>query len=425
MRHARVWARLLGVERTVIEGVEWDELAGAVVCHVRPARAEQGRCGVCRRRCPRYDAGEGRRRWRALDLGTVQAFIEAAAPRVTCPAHGVRVAAVPWARHGARHTRDLDDTVAWLAVTCSKTAVCELTRIAWRTAGAIITRVCADVDAVTDRLAGLRRIGIDEISYKKGHKYLTVVVDHDTGRLTWAAPGRDRATLGRFFDALGPERCALITHVSADAADWIAGVVTARCPAAIRCADPFHVVKHATDALDEVRRQVWNQARRTSPTISKGRGHRIAAGQARQLKHARYALWKNPENLTGNQRAKLDWIAKTSPALYRAYLLKEGLRHVFQVKGDEGREALDKWLAWAQRSRLEAFVALGRNIKRYRTEINATLDCGLSNALIESTNTKIRLLTRIAFGFKDPHALIALAMLALGGYRPPLPGRKS
>jgi transposase len=423
VRHARVWARLLGVERTVIEGVEWDELAGAVVCHVRPVKGERGRCGVCRRRCPRYDAGEGRRRWRALDLGTVQAFIEAGAPRVTCPVHGVKVAAVPWARHGARHTRALDDTVAWLAVACSRTAVCELMRIAWRTAGAIIKRVCADVDAATDRLAGLRRIGIDEISYKKGHKYLTVVVDHDSGRLAWAAPGRNRATLGRFFDALGPERCALITHVSADAADWIADVVTARCPAAIRCADPFHVVKHATDALDEVRRQVWNQARRTSPTISKGRGHRVAAGQARQLKHARYALWKNPENLTGNQRAKLDWIAKTSPALYRAYLLKEGLRHVFKVKGDEGKEALGKWLAWAQRSRLEAFVALGRNLKQYRTEINATLDCGLSNALVESTNTKIRLITRIAFGFKDPHALIALAMLSLGGYRPPLPGR--
>lgn len=183
---------------------------------------------------------------------------------------------------------------------------------------------------------------------------------------------------------------------------------------------------HATDALDEVRRQVWNQARATSPTISKGRGHRIAAaGPARSLKRARWALWKNPENLTGNQRAKLDWIAKTSPVLYRAYLLKEGLRHVFKVKGEEGKQALDKWLAWAQRSRIEAFVALGRNLKRYRAEIDAALDCGLTDALIESANTKIRLITRVAFGFKDPHALIALAMLSLGGYRPPLPGRGS
>lgn len=423
MRDVRVWARLLGVERTVIEGVQWDELAGAVVCHVRPVKSEQNRCGVCRRRCPRYDAGQGRRRWRALDLGTVPAFLEAAAPRLTCPVHGVKVAAVPWARHGARHTRDLDDTVAWLAVACSKSAVCELLRIAWRTVGAIIKRVCADVDAVTDRLAGLRRIGIDEISYRRGMRFLTVVIDHDTRHLVWAAPGRDRATLRTFFDALGPDRSARLTHVTADSADWITDVVRHKCPQAVLCADPFHIIKWATEALDEVRRDAWNQARRTSPSVSKGRGRRDAAGDARKLKHARYALWKNPGTLTGNQQAKLAWIARTDPRLYRAYLLKEGLRHVFKVTGDEGKEALDRWLSWASRSRIDAFVNLARRIRRRRAEIDATLDHRLSNALLESANTKIRLITRIAFGFHDPHALIALAMLSLGGYRPPLPGR--
>ena len=91
------------------------------------------------------------------------------------------VAQVPWARHGAGHTRPFDDTVAWLAIQCSKSAVTELLRVAWRTVGAIVTRVQADIDATVDRLADLRRIGIDEISYKRGHRYLTVVVDHDTG----------------------------------------------------------------------------------------------------------------------------------------------------------------------------------------------------------------------------------------------------
>ena len=102
---------------------------------------------------------------------------------------------MPWARHGAGHTRAFDDTVAWLAVARAKTAVTQLMRIAWRTVGAIITRVIAELDATIDRLAGVSRIGIDEISYKRGHRYLTVVVDHDSRRLIWAAPGRDRATL--------------------------------------------------------------------------------------------------------------------------------------------------------------------------------------------------------------------------------------
>ncbi len=255
MRNGRVWAGLLGVERSTVERVEFDVEEGLLVAHVRPARGERGRCGVCRRRCPGYDRGQGRRRWRALDLGTVRAVLEADAPRVRCPEHGPTVAAVPWARHGAGHTYGFDDTVAWLAVQCSKTAVCELLRIAWRTVGAIVARVWADAERRHDRFDGLRRIGIDEISYKRGHRYLTVVVDHNSGRLVWAAPGRDKATLRRFFDALGDARSAQISQVSADAADWIADVVAERCPNAVRCADPFHVVKWATEALDEERRR--------------------------------------------------------------------------------------------------------------------------------------------------------------------------
>src|SRR6476646_5259710 len=145
--------------------------------------------------------------------------------------------------------------------------------------------------------------------------------------------------------------------------------------------------------------------------------------RARKLKGARYALWKNPEDLTERQSAKLAWIAKTDTRLYRAYLLKEGLRHVFSVKGEEGKQALDRWISWARRCRIPVFVELAGRIVRHRQAIDAALDHGLSQGLIESTNTKIRLLTRIAFGFRSPEALIALAMLALGGHRPALPGR--
>ena len=228
MRNVRLWRELLGVDqRTVIEGIEVEEFEEEdadgdtlVVARVRPRSGVSRRCGRCGCRAPWYDRGEGRRRWRGLDWGTVQVVLEADAPRVNCPSHGPTVVAVPWARHHAGHTLAFDDTVAWLAVACSKTAVCELMRVAWRTVGAIVARVWADTEMSIDRFGGLRRIGIDEISYKRHHKYLTVVVDHDSGRLVWAAPGRDTKTLRRFFDALGSERCAQITHVSADAADW-------------------------------------------------------------------------------------------------------------------------------------------------------------------------------------------------------------
>ena len=146
-------------------------------------------------------------------------------------------------------------------------------RIAWRTVGAIIERVWADVEAGTDRLAGVRRIGIDEVSYKRRHKYLMVVVDHDSNRLLWAAPGRDSATLAGFFELLGEQRCAQITHVSADGMPFIETVVAAHCPDAVRVADPFHVVKWATDALDRVRQAAWTEARRlarTEPALPPG-----------------------------------------------------------------------------------------------------------------------------------------------------------
>jgi transposase len=423
VRNKSVWVQACGLTRTVVECVDVDEVLGVLVVSVRPASRARSRCGLCGRRSPGFDRGEGRRRWRALDAGTMKVFIEAEAPRVRCPDHGVTVAQVPWARHGAGHTRDFDDQAAWLAVHVSKAAVVEVLRIAWRTVGAIIGRVNADIDATVDRLAGLRRIGIDEISYKRGHRFLTVVVDHDTGRLVWAAPGMHDDTLHRFFDQLGDQRAGLLTHVSADSAAWIARVVTKRAPNAVRCADPFHVVMWASDALDVERRRAWNDAsgrRRVDPTTGR---REDATGAARSVKRSRYALWKNPENLTPRQREQLDWIAKTDPRLWRAYLLKEALRYVFAVKGDEGKGALDRWISWARRSRLPAFVDLQRRIVAHRAAIDATLDSGLSNALVESTNTKIRLLTRVAFGFHGPEPLIALALLALGGHTPHLPGR--
>ena len=420
MQNASLWRSLLGIERAVVEEIEFDEDEQLLVAHVRPRKGARRRCGRCRRRSPWYDRGEGRRRWRALDLGTVRVVLEADAPRVSCPSHGPTVVAVPWARHAAGHTTVFDEQVAWLATQCSKSAVTELMRIAWRTVGAIITRVWADVESVYDRFADLSRIGIDEISYKRGHRYLTVVVDHATGRLVWAAPGRDKVTLAAFFDALGKERCARITHVSADGADWISAVVADRCPNAVRCADPFHVVRWATDALDEVRRQAWNEARGAVAQRRAGR----ASGHAKALKHARFALWKNPENLTSRQQAKLDWVAKTNPRLHRAYLLKEGLRLVFQLPYDEAVDALETWIGWARRCRIAAFINLQRRIVKHRASILAAIEHGLSNGRIESVNTKIRLITRIAFGFRSPDALIALAMLNLGGHRPVLPGRK-
>jgi len=410
VRGIRVWARLLGLARVVVEDVLLD--GDAVVVCVRPRASERGRCGICRRRCARYDWGEGRRRWRALDLGVVFAYVEAEAPRVTCRRHGVVVAAVPWARHGSWFTTAFEDQAAWLAVHASASAVAALMRTSWRAVGGICERVADEARGRRDVFAELRRIGVDEISIRRGQRYLTVVIDHDSGRLIWAAPGRDRTTVETFLARLGEDRCAELELVSCDMAEWITRPIAAYCPNAEVCLDAFHVVKLATDALDEIRREVWNQARRSGQLAL-----------ARELKGARFALWKNPENLTCRQQVKLAHIQRVNQRLYRAYLLKEQLRQIYRLEADQALAVLDAWLQWARRCRLTPFVKLARTIRHHRAGIEAALRHTLSNARTEQINTQIRLITRRGFGYHSPHAVIALAMLSLGSLCPPLPGR--
>jgi len=354
VRGIRVWARLLGLQRTVVEDVRLG-IEGEVIVSVRPGWRERDRCGECRRRCPGYDLGEGRRRWRSLDLGTTLAFLEADAPRVTCRRHGVVVVAVPWARHDSRFTRAFEDQVAWLAVNTSKTAVAALMRVAWRSVGRILERVAAEAGREVDLLAGLRRIGIDEISYRKGQRYLTVVVDHHTGRLVWAAPGRDRKTVLAFFDALGEERCKQLELISADMASWISGPIAERASQAARCVDPFHVVMLATDALDE-------------PTCSRNSCDRSTGSLPRPLSGCWSGGWHG-RAAAGCRRSS------SSPA-----------RSPTSVTGSSPRS------------------------------VTASQTPGSSKSTPRS-----RLITRRAFGFHSPQALIALAMLKLADLCPPLP----
>ncbi len=424
MRNKSVWERACGLTRTVVDAVVFDDEVDAVVVSVRPVARARSRCGLCGRRSPGYDVGDGRRRWRALDLGTTKVFLEAAAPRVRCRTHGVTVAAVPWARHGAGHTRDFDDLAAWLAVRTSKSAVMELLRVAWRTVGSIVTRVNADIDATVDRLDGLRRIGIDEISYKRGHRYLIVVVDHDSGRLVWAGPGRNDAALHVFFDQLGPERCRAADprfgrHGRLDRPGRrpaCAERVAQRRSVPCRRVGDRSARYRTPPSVEPSPRPAPHPRSQTSPARATGDAHHIA--------RSRYALWKNPGDLTSRQRHQLDWIAKTDPRLWRAYLLKEGLRYVFAVKGDEGKHALDQWTSWARRSRIPAFVHLQRKIAKHRPAIDAALETGLSQGLIESTNTRSDSSPASRSGSTDTNHSSRSRCSRLGSHPPRLPGRE-
>ena len=202
---------------------------------------------------------------------------------------------------------------------------------------------------------------------------------------------------------------------------------TERCPDAIRCADPFHVVSWATRALDDERRRAWNDAGRWPAPRANGRpgappkGARPGHERVRKLQHARYALWKNPEDLTEHQTRQAGLDRQDRSSATPGLPTQRGPAACLFGQRDEGKQALDRWISWARRCRIPAIRRAGPPHRQTPTAIEAALDHGLSQGLIESVNTKIRLLARIAFGFRSPQALIALAMLALGGYRPSLP----
>jgi transposase len=390
--------RLLALPGASVTGVRLT--AEGVIVRVRLRRRRMA-CSVCGQV---YSGMHDRdvRRWRHLDLAGHRCFLEYELRRVDCRDCGVRVEAVPWARRGARHTREFEDLVAFCAQRMAKSQVQALLRIAWDTVGRIITRVVAD-HLDERRLEGLIQIGVDEISYRRGHRYLTNVADHETGGIIWSASGRTGRTLQEFFELLG-DRKDSIRAVSIDMSETYAGAVRRWLPEAEIAFDPFHVIALAGEAVDQVRRE------RTHAM-----GHYVKVGGT-WIKHARWALLRGAETLNHHQRLALAQIQATNQPLYRAYLLKEQLRALYQLEDAASAPGhLKAWLAWASRSKLKPFIKLARTLRRYRDGVLTAIRLGLTNARLEGLHNKIRLLTHRSYGFHSPQALIALIYLCCAG----------
>ena len=412
MRVKKVLIAMLGLCReTVVRCWELhDGERPRIEVGLRMRVRRRGRCGRCGALASFYDQGGGERRWRHVDVGFATCELVADARRVDCPDCGPTVAAVPWARHDSAFTRAFEDLVVHDAIVGNKQAAADRYGISWRAVNNACVRVATEALGRVDLLDGLIAIAIDEVKYKKGQKYLTVVCDHFTGRVIWAAKGRSKATVGEFFDALGTERAARLEFVTCDGAEWIRTVLAQRAPDATVCLDTFHVVSWATDALDEVRRGEWNQLRRAG-----------GAQAAKTLKGLRFLLLRNWENLTGGQRGVIRDLERANRRMFRAWQLKEELRDVLAMPLLAARRALDDWLAYASRSRLAPFVKLARTIRRYRTSLEATIEWRLTNGIAESNNAAIGRIRANASGFHDPHAFITMIMLDRAGIGPNLP----
>ena len=308
--------------------------------------------------------------------------------------------AVPWARTGSLFTRVFEDEVAWFMQKTNQAATAAYFGISWPTAGKIARRVVAEkLDG--SLLENLRYLGIDEISYGRPRKFLTVVVNHEKRRVVWAGPGQSANTLAEFFQLLGPERCSKIEVISIDMDPAFEKAIRQYAPNAQIIYDRFHVVQLLSKAVDEVRRQ---EVQKASPQ------------QKSQLKSSRYPLLKHPWNLTPAQKEKLSTVQKTNRRTYRAYLLKEMFQTIFDAQSvPKASVIFNDWFNWARRSKLQPFANLAVTLKKHLPGILLFIDKKITNSPVEGMNSKIRMISHRAFGFRSAAALIAMIQLNCSG----------
>lgn len=408
MRVCTLFNRMLKLPGASVCSVEFTDKG--LILGLRRPRNRKLVCPCGAKTWARYD--QSRRRWRHLNFATTRVFLEADVYRLECRGCGlVRTEQVPWARPGARLTRDFEDVIGWLAQRADKTTVAQLLGCAWETIDRVAKRLVHEHLDDT-RLDNLYRIGIDEISYKRGHKYLTVVADHDTGRVVWVSLDRNKAALDEFFDALGAERRAALQAITLDGSAVYRPVVEERASHATVCLDPFHVIKWCNEVL----REFYLSQPAPPPVWVNG------LPRNRPSRRLRTVLLTGKENLKEHQRDLVNSVRRHNYRLYRAWELKEQLRELYRsVDPADATRYLKRWCTSALRSKIRGFGILARRLQKHFDAVIAAVQLGLSNSRLEGINSKIRVIQRRGYGHPTPESLMTMVYLCLGGLNLSLP----
>ena len=399
MRMTTVLNKLLAVQGLWVRDLEVGTRERILWLVVEP-RWRVHRCGGCGRKAPRRH-DRAWRSWRHLDVFGWRCYLRYEIWRVRCSRCGVTTEEVPWAAAGSRFTRELEQQVAWLAQRCDLTAVTKYFRISWSSVRRIVDRVVERAWDAGSALDGLRVIGVDEISYRRHHNYLTVVVDQVSGRVVWAGKDRKVKTLLRFFRQLGPERAAQLEAISADMWEPYLIVLRRKAPQARIIFDRFHIVRHLNDAVTQVRQQLIRNA---DPQTR------------RDLKNTRFPVLKLPQNRTLRDRRVLEEQVRANRKLYRAMLLKDDFMDLYSYQREGwARRFLHGWLRRVMSSRLAPVKKVARMIRNHLDGVVAWVDWQISNGRLEGMNNRIRLLSHRSFGLHSARALISLVYLCCTG----------
>ncbi len=390
--------------------VRWVERAGGPVLEVEVVERANGRalCSGCGRPAPGYDRLRVRR-FEFVPLWGIKVFLVYAPRRVRCPTCGVRVERLPWARGKHR----LTDAYAWFLARWAR-------RLSWKEVATVFraswdsvfrsVEMAVEWGRAHQDLSGIESIGIDEISRRRGHCYLTLVyqIDAHCKRLLWVGKDRKIKTLLGFFRWLGSERSAGLKYVCSDMWKPYLKVIAKKASQAIHVLDRFHIMAHFSKALDEVR-----------------------AGEARALKQngyepvlskSRWLLLKRPQNLTEKQEVRLAELLQYNLKSIRAYLLKEEFQLFWSyISPYWAGRFLDAWCTRTMRSKIDPMKRVARMLRNHRTLLlNWFRAKGqLSSGVVEGFNAKAKLTSRKSFGFRTFHGAEIALYHALGALPEP------
>jgi transposase len=394
MRDTQLYARILGLDRPwKVMDVDLDLPHDEV--RVRVAHGEGPlHCPECGEACPGYDKRE--RRWRHLDTCQYRTTLVAEVPRVKCSEHGVKQVSVPWAEPGGRFTAMFEALVIDWLQEASIAAVSRQLGLSWNEVDTVMKRAVArglwrrEHEPAAEKSPGVRHVAVDEVSQRRGHRYLTVVSDREHGHVVHVEPERKQASLSAFYEKQGEGGCAAIASVTMDM--WGPYIASTRkhVPDADEkiAFDKFHVAQHLGDAIDKVRRREHK---------------RLKAEGDEQLAGTRYLWLKHPKNVSDRDwRGRFKALREGTLQTARAWAIRETAMSLWDYQSRTwASKAWRRWYAWAIRSRLEPVKRVARMVKRHLQGIVNAVVLKATNARAESINNRIQRVKRMACGFRN------------------------
>jgi len=355
-------------------------------------------CSICGKRFHPKDS-LNKRHWRHVSLWGIPVVLSYRPRRVTCPEHGIKVERIPWTMGKKLLSFPLITVLAFWARLLPWDQVARLFNVSWNTVKSAVDTAVAYGRARED-YKGVRFIGIDEISRKRGHTYHTNVYDVEKKRLLWSGAHRDKDSLRRFFEWWGKERTAVIEGVCCDMWQNYIDVIHEYCGKAVIVFDKFHIVRHLMEAVDKVRKM-------ESKVLSEG--------NSEVLKGTRYLWLKNPWNLTGKQKSCLQELLKRKLKVVRAYLLKELFRKLWDYTSMAwAAKYLKRWFWWATHSRLKPLREFAWMVRRHEEGILAYFDLRIDNGIVEAMNNNAKVISHRARGYRSEHTYSLALIHGLG-----------